>query len=204
MQYSPPRYRQNLCLLCLTSVARRGRPVGRATESSFAQRGGAARPSTTPHNSETQAPIFSGCLYSNSLRSGPKARKAGQQNQGMCAGREAGFFEGRPLGTGAEAPEIFWVLLYLYKSTSPGGEISQSPVPPADDNLIQTKIYPCLLMITVSRSPVDRSMYWTNRDTLLSSFRLVHSSLASVVASGAVMATFRGSPSKEGRGSRFS
>ena len=106
-QYSPPRYRQNLFLMLLTSVARRGRPVGRATESSFAQRGGAARPSTTPHNSETQAPVFSGCLYSNSLRSGPKARKAGQQNQGMCAGRKEGFFVGRPLGAGAEAPEIF-------------------------------------------------------------------------------------------------
>ena len=50
-----------------------------------------------------------------------------QQNRGMGAGREAGFFVGRPLGTGAEAPEIFWVLLYLYKSTSPGGEISLRP-----------------------------------------------------------------------------
>ena len=60
---------------------------------------------------------------------------AGQQNQGMRAGRKAGFFVGRPLGTGAEAPEIFWVLLYLYKSTSPGGEISPRPipVPPAGD-----------------------------------------------------------------------
>ena len=126
-QYGPPRYRQNLFLMLLTSVASRGRPVGRATESSFAQRGGAAQPRITPHNSETQVPIFSGCLYSNSLRSGLKARMAGQQNQGMCAGREAGFFEGRPLGTGAEAPEIFWVLLYLYKSTSPGGETSFRP-----------------------------------------------------------------------------
>ena len=31
------------------------------------------------------------------------------------------------MGTGAEAPEIFWVLLYLYKSTSPGGETSLRP-----------------------------------------------------------------------------
>ena len=140
-QYSPPRYRQNLLLMLLTSVARRGSPVRDASESRYVQRGRAAQPRITPHNSETQVPIFSGCLYSNSLRSGPKARKAGQQNQGMGAGRKEGFFVGRPLGTGAEAPEIFWVLLYLYKSTSPGGETSPSSVPPAGDNLIQTKIY---------------------------------------------------------------
>jgi len=64
---------------------------------------------------------------------GPKARKAGQQNQGICAGREKDFFVEHPLGTGAEAPEIFWVLLYLYKSTSPGGETSPSLVPPAGE-----------------------------------------------------------------------
>ena len=131
--YSPPRYGQNLFLLCLTSVASRGHPVGSATESSFAQRGGRAQLGTTPHSSETQAPVFSGCLYSSLIHPGPKARMAGQQNQGMRAGRKAGFFVGRPLGTGAEAPEIFWVLLYLYKSTSPGGEISPSLVPSAGE-----------------------------------------------------------------------
>ena len=57
----------------------------------------------------------------------------------MGAGREAGFFVGRPLGAGAEAPEIFWVLLYLYKSTSPGGETSLSPVPPAGEILRKLK-----------------------------------------------------------------
>ena len=38
-------------------------------------------------------------------------------------------------GSGPAGPEIFWVLLYLYKSTSPGGEISPRPipVPPAGD-----------------------------------------------------------------------
>ena len=55
MQYSPPRYRQNLFLMLLTSVARRGRPVRSASESSFAQRGGAAQSGTTPRNLETQA-----------------------------------------------------------------------------------------------------------------------------------------------------
>ena len=93
---------------------------------------GAQRPCAKPkpHNSETQAMTFSGCSHPNSYYSGPKARKEGQQNQGMGAGREAGFFVGRPLGAGAEAPEIFWVLLYLYKSTSPGGETSPSPSRP--------------------------------------------------------------------------
>ena len=51
----------------------------------------------------------------------------------MGAGGKEGFFVGRPLGAGAEAPEIFWVLLYLYKSTSPDGETSLSPVPPAGE-----------------------------------------------------------------------
>ena len=51
----------------------------------------------------------------------------------MGAGRKEGFFVGRPLGTGAEAPEIFGVLLYLYKITSPGGETSPSPVLPAGE-----------------------------------------------------------------------
>ena len=55
--------------------------------------------------------------------------------------------------------------------------------------------------MTVSASPVDRSMYRTNSDTLLSSFSAGHSSSASVFASGAVIAAWRGSPSKEGRGS---
>ena len=68
---------------------------------------------------------------------------AGQQNQGMRAGREADFFVGRPLGAGAKAPEIFWVLLYLYKSTSPGGETSFRPNfrPARRRNPQKTKIY---------------------------------------------------------------
>ena len=66
----------------------RGRPVGSATESSFAQRGVAAQSGTTPHNSEMQSLIFSGSPYSNSFHSGPKARKAGHQNRGMGARRE--------------------------------------------------------------------------------------------------------------------
>ena len=129
-QYSPPRSRHDLSLTLLTSVASRGRPVGRATGSSFTQQGGAAQSGTTPHSLETQALIFSGFLYSSLIHSGPKARKAGQQNRALCAGREAGFFVGRPLGSGPAGPEIFWVLLYLYKSTSPGGETSPSPSRP--------------------------------------------------------------------------
>ena len=90
-QYSPPRYRQNLFLMLLTSVARRGRPVRSGSESSCVQRGGAAQSGTTPHNSETQALTFSSCSCPNSYYSGPKARKEGQQNQGMRAGGKEGF-----------------------------------------------------------------------------------------------------------------
>ena len=131
-QYSPPRYRQNLLLMLLTSVARRGRPVGRATESSFAQRGGAARPSTTPHNLETQAPIFSSCLYSRSFHSGPKARTVGQQSQGMRAGRKEHFPNRTPIGSGPAGPGNFGYFPSL-ESSSPEGETSLSPVPPAGE-----------------------------------------------------------------------
>ena len=103
-QYSPPRYGQNLFLMLLTSVARRGRPVGRATESSFAQRGGAARPSTTPHNSETQALTFSSCSHPNSYYSGPKARKERQQNRILRAGRKEYFPNRTLIGSGPAGP----------------------------------------------------------------------------------------------------
>ena len=129
--YSPPRYRQNLFLMLLTSVARRGHPVGDASESRYVQRGSAAKNYAAQFGNA--GAVFSGCLYSSLIHPGPKAWKEGQQNQGMRPGREADFFVGRPLGSGAEAPEIFWVLLYLYKSTSPGGETSPSPVPPAGE-----------------------------------------------------------------------
>ena len=55
-------------------------------------------------------------------------------------------------------------------------------------------------MMEVSSSPVSRSIYRTTSDTLLSLFSASHRSPASVSASGAVRATRRGSPSKEGRG----
>ena len=129
-QYSPPRYGQNLFLMLLISVARRGRPVGRATESSFAQRGGAAQSGTTPHNSEPQALTSGGCSYPNSFHSGPKARKKRQQNRILRAGRKEHFPNRTLLGSGPAGPEIFWVLLYLYNSTSPGGETSLIPRPP--------------------------------------------------------------------------
>jgi len=132
-QYSPPRYGQNLRLLCLTPVARRGRPARSASESSFAQRGEAAQSRTTPHSPETQALIFSSCSHPNSYYSGPKAQKERQQNRILRAGRKEYFPDRTLIGAGAEAPEIFWVLLYLYKSTSPGGETSLSPVPPASE-----------------------------------------------------------------------
>ena len=129
-QYSPPRYRQNLCLMLLTSVARRGRPVRDASESRYVQRGGAAQSGTTPHNSETQVPIFSGCLYSNSLRSGPKARMAGQQNQGMRTGRERGLWGRTPHGVRGRSPGDFWgTFVSLQKYLARGRNVLSSKLP---------------------------------------------------------------------------
>ena len=110
--YSPPRHRQNLFLMLLTSVDRRGRPARSASESSFDQRGGAAQLGTTPHSSETQALTFSSCSYPNSFYSGPKARRLAQQNQGMGAGRERGLW-GRTLhGVRGRSPGELWLLSF--------------------------------------------------------------------------------------------
>ena len=111
-QYSPPRSRHDLSLTLLTSVACRGRPVGRATESSVAQQGGVAQSGTTPHSSETQVLTFSSCSYPNSFYSGPKARKEGQQNQGMRAGRERGFWGRSPHGVRGRSPGELWLLSF--------------------------------------------------------------------------------------------
>ena len=62
---------QNLFLLRITAVARRGRPMRAASESRVAQRGGAAGPSTTAHNSETQAQKDSGGDVPFSDHAGP-------------------------------------------------------------------------------------------------------------------------------------
>ena len=62
---------QNLFPLRLTAVARRGRPMRAAAESGAAQRGGAARASTTAHNWESQARKDSGGHVPFSDRSGP-------------------------------------------------------------------------------------------------------------------------------------
>ena len=58
----------------------------------------------------------------------------------------------------------------------------------------------CLLWITVCRFPCSRSMYSTNRETLLSSLRLSHSAFSREGASGAERSTATGSPAKEGSG----
>ena len=62
---------QNLFLMRLTAVARWGRPVRVAAESGAAQRGEATEPSTTAHNSETQARKDSGGDAPFSDHSGP-------------------------------------------------------------------------------------------------------------------------------------
>ena len=101
-----------------------------AAESGTAQRGGAARASTTAHNSETQAQKGSGGDVSFPDHSGPGRPGRRGSRVRFCAPDERNTFPvGHPVGSGAEAPEIFWVLLYLYKSTSPGGETSPSPRP---------------------------------------------------------------------------
>ena len=78
-------------------------------------------------NSETQALSFGGCSLSLPDIQGqrPGRRRGGTR---FCAPDvRNGFFSGVQMGSGAEAPEIFWVLLYLYKSTSPGGETTPRP-----------------------------------------------------------------------------
>ena len=62
---------QNLFLLPLTAVARRGRPMRSAAESGAAQWGGAAEPGTTAHNWETQARKDNGGGVPLSGHSGP-------------------------------------------------------------------------------------------------------------------------------------
>ena len=133
---------QNLFLEQLTAVARRGRPVRAAAESGTAQRGGAAEPSTTEHNWETQAQKDSGgnVLFSGHAGPGRPGRRGNKVRS--CAPDERNAFPvGHPMGSGAEAPEIFWVLLYLYKSTSPEGETSPISRPSRRRLLISTKLY---------------------------------------------------------------
>ena len=142
--------------MLLTSVARRGRPVGCAAESSFAQRGGAAQSGTTLHNSETQAPIFSGCLYSNLLHPGPKARMEGQQNQGMRAGRKEYFPQSNSHRGRARRPgDFLGTFVSLQKYLAWGRNI---PVPPAGEILRKLKFtgrfLACKGICHVSRSRV--------------------------------------------------
>ena len=79
------------------------------------------------HSLASQALAFSGC-YVQFLSA--QGQKPGSRSRGtrFCAPDvRSGFLSGVQKGTGAAAPEIFWVLLYLYKSTSPGGETSPRP-----------------------------------------------------------------------------
>ena len=133
-QYSPPRCRQNLFLMLLTSVARRGRPVGRATESSFAQRGGAAQSGTTPHNSESQARYSAAVPIQVSPYPGPKVRKERQQNRILRAGRKEHFPNRTLIGSGPAGPGNFGYFPSL-ESSSPEGETYPIPRPARRRNL---------------------------------------------------------------------
>ena len=60
--------------------------------------------------------------------------------------------------------------------------------------------YACLLTMRVSVSPLSRSIMRTNRETLLSGFRLSHNSAVSASSESGI-STRLGSPSKLGSGS---
>ena len=120
---------QNLFLEQLTDVARRGRPVRAAAESGTAQRGGAAGPSTRLHSWETQAQKDSGGDVPFSGHPGPgRPGRRSSKVRFRAPDVRNTFPIGHPWVRG-RSPGDFWVLLYLYKSTSPGGEISPAHRP---------------------------------------------------------------------------
>ena len=122
-QYSPPRYRQNLFLMLLTSVARRGHPVGDASESRYVQRGSAAKNYAAQFGNA--GAVFSGCLYSSLIHPGPKARMAGQQNQGMRTGRKRGLWGRTPHGDRGRSPgDFLGTFVSLQKYLARGRNIS--------------------------------------------------------------------------------
>ena len=95
---------QNLFPLRLTAVARRSRPMRAAAESGGAQRGGAARASTTAHNWESQARKDSGGHVLFSDRSGPGRPGRRGSDVRACApdARHTPSIE-LPLGPGPQA-----------------------------------------------------------------------------------------------------
>ena len=120
---------QNLFPLRLTAVARRGRPMRGATESRSKQRGGAAGPSTRLHSWETQAQKDSGGDVPFSGHPGPgRPGRRSSKVRFRAPDVRNTFPIGHPWVRG-RSPGDFWVLLYLYKSTSPGGEISPAHRP---------------------------------------------------------------------------
>ena len=86
---------------------------------------------------------------------GPEGEAA---KPGLCTPDVRQAFCRTPLGGRGRSPGDFLVLLYLYKSTSPGGETSPSPVPPAGEILRKLKFtgrfLACKGICHVSRSRV--------------------------------------------------
>ena len=95
---------QNLFPLRLTAVARRGRPMRAAAESGGAQRGGAARASTTAHNWESQARKDSGghVPFSDRLGPGRPGRRGSEVRACAPDARHTPPIE-LPLGPGPQA-----------------------------------------------------------------------------------------------------
>ena len=117
---------QNLFLMPLTAVARRGRPMRAAAESKGMQRGGAAGAGTTAHNWETQARKDSGGDVPFSDHPGPGRPGRRGSRVRFCAPDVKNISPiGLPLGPGPQARRTLATFL-LWKVARPGRNI---PIP---------------------------------------------------------------------------
>ena len=124
---------QNLFLLPLTAVARRGRPMRGATESRSKQRGGAADPSTRLHSWETQTQKDSGGDVPFFNHSGPGRPGRRSSKVRFCAPDARNTPPSRtPLGPGPQARGTLATFL-PWKVARPRAKHPLSPVPPAGD-----------------------------------------------------------------------
>ena len=114
---------QNLFPMRLTAVARRGRPVRAAAESGAAQRDGAAEPSITAHNSETQVQKDSGGDVRFLTTQGLGGPEGGAAESGFARRTQEPRFQSDAPGSGPAGPENFGYFPSL-ESSSPDGETS--------------------------------------------------------------------------------
>ena len=125
---------QNLFLLPLTAVARRGRPMRSAAESGAAQWGGAAEPGTTAHNWETQARKDNGGGVPLSGHSGPGRPGRRSSRVRFCAPdvRNTSPIE-LPSGPGPKPRRFFGYFCISTKVPRPRAKQPHPLVPPAGD-----------------------------------------------------------------------